>query len=363
MIIRAIWGFGVLFFLANGNHEAFAITPIQSESTVPKFLTEEIIALLKPGTLKVADGDGFTELNYRLFEPITKSNRRYPLILFLNGHAKEQLDYHNIGQLKHLQSIIFREPTAPQRYQFFLLAVQCPTDTDGNWLQWQAASHEFSIVDPIEGSLRIVDKLLAEYPIDSGRISICGISTGANAAWELAVRYPKRFAAIVPLGSAGIENGRLERMKSVSTWAFHSSGDDPERVCASIDQLSEQGGDAYLTIIPKDEHACWDEAFRDYDTLTWMLAQRIGPEEDQDSDLFSTSIQWQAAKHYLLTTVGRREAWNATWPRILTLAGAAAIVLACRNQLRQTRIGGGNKTHELSSEVEQNDGMLESRPM
>ena len=58
-----------------------------------------------------------------------------------------------------------------------------------------------------EDVLRAIDTVLSVYEIDERRIYLAGVSMGGTGCWNLAVRYPHRFAGIVPV--AGNSDNRI----------------------------------------------------------------------------------------------------------------------------------------------------------
>ena len=56
--------------------------------------------------------------------------------------------------------------------------------------------------------LGILDETLAAYPVDSQRVYLTGLSMGGYGAWDLAVRFPERFAAVAPICGGGDERLR-----------------------------------------------------------------------------------------------------------------------------------------------------------
>lgn len=311
----------------------------KSPRTLPSCISKEIVAAFEARTLSVPDGEGFSEMQYRLFKPVISAGKQYPLLLVLNGHGTEQFKYINIGQLKHLEDLIFHQPTHREKYPFFVVAPQCIKTADDVRLPWvSTGAGDGESADSIEAALRIVDAVAADHPVDLDKVTVLGISAGGTAAWDFAIRHPDRFAAIVPLGSFpdNANADQLSRLKDVSVWAFHSSDDKPEPVRRTVARLNAQGADCRLTEIPTGKHDCWDEAFGYYDLLNWMLAQRRGAERDGDSDMLGTSIEWQLAKHRFLTRQGWRENWATTWPRAVPLAVIVTIGVARHRHFRRT---------------------------
>lgn len=325
--------------------------------TLPKalqsYLTKELVAIFEPGKLPMPPDAGYPNLEYRLFKPREESPPRskgYPLILFFNGHGRIQMNYGDLGPLKHLQATIFAEPKSPENYPFYLLAIRCPKNDNNKWLPWFNRSDGDKLsadVEPIEAAMLVLDKVLAAHPIDRKRISLLGISSGGAAAWELAMRYPDRFSAIAPTACVGGDVDRLERISNLPVWAFHSTGDNPEPLEETIAKLQAAGGNAHLTLVDSDKHDCWTAAFQEHDLLKWMLAQSREDQSPGDglSEYFK-SVGWHETAYPILSPRGRAQAWNELWPRVLPVLAILGIMLLYRRESRRRGLRATETLHQ-----------------
>ena len=85
-----------------------------------------------------------------------------------------------------------------------------------------AKEHEIDDVGFLE---KLIDKLIAEYPIDKNRVFITGISNGAMMAHRLACEISEKIRAIAPV--AGMLNyDEKEPTTSVSVLAIHGTADE-----------------------------------------------------------------------------------------------------------------------------------------
>jgi predicted peptidase len=211
-------------------------------------------------------------IRYRLFVPVIKSpGEKLPLVVWLHGFGEAGSD--NSQQLLHLDLCLFHKPWTADRFPFFFLAIQCPA---GN-RSWTTSSPNAD--DMVNVVLPIMDKTLADFPIDKDRVLLAGISSGGDGCWELAMRAPDRFAAAAPMAAGAPDATRAMRLKKLPTWAFHCTDDRSTPILADrqmVARLQELGCRAYLTELPAARHDCWDAAFEDYDLLNWLLAQRRG---------------------------------------------------------------------------------------
>jgi pimeloyl-ACP methyl ester carboxylesterase len=252
------------------------------------------------------------------------------------------MNYGDLGPLKHLQETIFAEPNHPENYPFYLLAIRCPKNDDNKWLSWFNQSDDNKTgagVEPIEAAMLVLDQIVATHPIDRNRISLLGISSGGAAAWELAMRYPDRFSAMAPTACAGGDVGRLERIRKLPVWAFHSTDDKPEPIEETIAKLQAAGGNAHLTLVANDKHDCWTAAFQEHDLLKWMLAQSRKDQSSEDGlNKYFKSVGWHETAYPILSPRGRVHAWNELWPRVLPVLAMLGIALLYRRESRRRRL-------------------------
>lgn len=335
MDVRYIVALGLALIGASRHACEAAPSESRAQTPAPHYLSEALLARFQPGTLQVPNGEEFSELNYRLFIPEIDRSKRYPLILCLAGHGRRQLEDHNVGQLSSIDRMILPDASALDTYPFFILAPQCPKSPDGEWLPWK--SSDSTGVDPIEAVEALVRNVIEQYPVDPNRITVFGISSGGTASWEYARRYPERFAAIVPLASFPSPTKELAKLKDVSVWAFHSTGDKPETVRKRVSELQTLGGNSHLTEIPVNAHACWHQAFGEYELLKWMLAQNRGSGVSRDEETMDASIKWLVFKHDYLARQAWLRLWSFSWPRIVPLVALISLYIACRRHLRGRR--------------------------
>jgi prepilin-type N-terminal cleavage/methylation domain-containing protein/prepilin-type processing-associated H-X9-DG protein len=271
---------GVADETALGSQQAIVddATASQAED-IPFFLTRGIVDLFEPGEHVVSNDVGVERVYlYRLFSPVEDTNeRRFPLIVWMHGHGFNELEFHNLGQLQHLEQLIFRERAHPAKYPFYFLAVQCPKDE--LWFEQMAKHHSQHFPLAAEVVVQIIERLVRELPIDRDRILLAGLSTGGDACFGMAIRYPDLFAAIAPLAATGDKLADLESIAHIPIWAFHTR-EDPETpisgIRRTIARLEATGGKAWLTETAGDKHDCWTVAFRDFTLLDWLLEQSRG---------------------------------------------------------------------------------------
>ncbi len=228
------------------------------------------VALFEEREHRCADGrfQG-TSFSYRLFVPrAAKRGERFPLLVWL--HGKGDGGSNNVGQLKWID-LMLDDPRHAEKYRFFVLAVQCPME-----IPWfDRAGNSAQPDDMLSVTADIIREILLDNSIDRNRVYLVGISSGASAAWEMAMREPTLFAALVPLACAsGSDESRAAKLVGIPIWAFTNNGERAgvERMVSAV-QVA--GGNAYLTVADARGHDAWSTPLRG-GIMEWILAQRRG---------------------------------------------------------------------------------------
>jgi hypothetical protein len=126
---------------------------------------------------------------------------------------------------------------------------------------------------------RINKKTITERQIDENRIYLSGISSGGSACWWMGKRYSEVFAALAPLASSFTTHSSVDELSSIPVSAFHSKYEinpSPEPIRRSVAQITQAGGDAFLTEIESNAHDCWSADFGEHRLLDWLLLQKRG---------------------------------------------------------------------------------------
>jgi len=224
------------------------------------------------------DADG-KKLNYRLLQPKgydAKGSEKYPLVLFLHGAGERGDD--NAAQLRHCTKK-FLEPENREKYPCFVIAPQCPTGKKWAEVDWSADKHDLPPEpgETMQFVLGALAGLQKEFRVDDRRLYVSGLSMGGYGTWDLACRYPEKFAAAVPICGGGDEKcaGRLTKLP---LWVFHGDKDTavkPERSRNMIAAIERAGGKPKYTEFPGVGHNSWDPAYADPKLLEWMFAQKL----------------------------------------------------------------------------------------
>ena len=158
-------------------------------------------------------------LPYRLFVPDTLvPGVRYPVVLALHGDGERGTD--NRLQIDQYRiATVWADPANQATYPCFVVAPQCPPDD-----YWWSTTPGV-LTTPSVAALDMLDSLIREFPIDTNRQYVTGLSGGAFAIWEMLSLDPVRFAAAVPM-SGGMDEGWTVPMLEIPIWNFHGRLDD-----------------------------------------------------------------------------------------------------------------------------------------
>ena len=140
-------------------------------------------------------------LQYYLYFPKEyeeAENDKFPLLLFLHGGGEAG------GNLEDLKTNGPPKLLAEgKEFPFLILAPQNPYKR--KWWNTRAV-------------MQLLDTIIESNRVDIDRIYLTGLSRGGGAAWELAVQYPDKFAALAvvcgmtPVPYAVICNGIYQSM-------------------------------------------------------------------------------------------------------------------------------------------------------
>lgn len=194
-------------------------------------------------------------LPYLPYEPDTETSVPVPLILFLHGSGERGSDLVHVGD-EGLTEILANLPE-----DALVVVPQCAVDS---WWTLELTALE-----------TLLDEIQTQYPVDPARIYLTGLSMGGHGAWHLALKTPKRFAALVPVCGGGIP-ALAAKLEQLPIWAFHGAEDDVVPLSAStkmVEALEKAGGDVNLTVYPSVGHNSWAKAYSEPELYTWMFAQ------------------------------------------------------------------------------------------
>ena len=253
------------------------------EPRIRKLLDELPLLLPDKFEARTHRSAGGPAMPYRLFRPPGYlPTRMYPLVVYLHGSSSRGTD--NLKNIQHSAALgagIWTLAENQLEDPCFILVPQCP-DEPARWVNngdWNAPSHEHAPepTEPLRLAVEILDAVEKEFRIDSRRVYLAGTSMGGFGVFDLAIRHPKRFAAIVPVcGGMAKDQGRT--IGHVPVWIFHGNRDETVPVKRSRDAfeaIGKHNRGARYTEYDRAGHDAWKYAFTEPGLAKWLFAQRL----------------------------------------------------------------------------------------
>ncbi|MCJ7466739.1 MAG: prolyl oligopeptidase family serine peptidase [Maribacter sp.] len=201
------------------------------------------------------------KFNYYLYYPKdyeASAEQKYPLLLFLHGGGESGDSLSAVKRIGPPKLI-----ANGRNFPFLVLAPQNPYKN--KWWNTRAI-------------VQLLDTVIAHNNVDKNRIYLTGLSRGGGAAWELAVQYPEKFAAMAvvcgmtPLPYASWIN------KKLAIWVFHGEDDQSIPISESgnmVARLKEMGYNVQFTRYPNVGHDAWVKAYNTAALYEWFIKQEL----------------------------------------------------------------------------------------
>ncbi len=202
-----------------------------------------------------------TTLDYLLFMPVDTSaviDGRFPLIISLHGIDGRGSDLWMVKG-EGLPKIL----DGWNAFPFIVVSPQCPGTTE-----WYFNDGVQALVD------KLIDSAIARYPVDTNRIYLTGLSMGGIGTLDMAIRYPQRFAAIMPIAFRIEPGWDVCAMTNIPFWGFHGALDPiiPLANAQSvITTLTGCGGTPAFTVYPDLYHDAWSRTYNNPAVYDWLL--------------------------------------------------------------------------------------------
>jgi predicted peptidase len=227
-----------------------------------------------------------TNYRYQVYLPDNWTpNQKWPILLFLHGYGERGSD----GLLQTDVGLPHAIRLNRSHFSAVVVIPQCPMD---HW--WTQLAME-------EMALATLAAATKDFKGDPKHTYLTGLSMGGFGTWDIASRYPGKFAAIVPVcGGATLNTDILKQFPDLAkdalpdepasyatvakkigktpVWIFHGAADDTVTVEYSRkmnEALKAAGGDVKYTEYPGVGHNSWDKAYTEPDLMPWLLSKSL----------------------------------------------------------------------------------------
>lgn len=225
-----------------------------------------------------------TEYRYQVYVPREFSrSKKWPVIIALHGGGTYGDD--GIRSTEGGLGRIIR--TKPGSVPAIVIFPQAHADGKPGWQ-----------LDGGTAVIAALDRSIREFKGDAKRVVLTGYSAGGNGTWSIAMRYPEKFAAIVPICSFVVKfkgvSSRVDypglapddavdpymfvakKVPPIPVWLFHGDADKtvlPDESRKMYAALRSIGANVQYTEFPGVAHNAWDPTFDRADLIEWMLKQ------------------------------------------------------------------------------------------
>lgn len=207
-------------------------------------------------------------LPYRLLKPDSvKEGSLYPLIFFFHGSGERGND--NTASLKHIAGWVL-DSLNRKVHPAFVVVPQCPENENWTYPDWFSEPR-----NPMKSVIQLIQIFSRDPNVDTTRIYLTGLSMGGYATWYLLTRFPKKFAAAVPICGGG-DWTRASTFAEVPIWAFHGKKDDTvpvEQTRNMVKAIRAAGGKPKYTEYRRVKHNSWDYAYEEEELMNWLFNQ------------------------------------------------------------------------------------------
>jgi predicted peptidase len=222
-------------------------------------------------------------LPYRILFPENYDRKKkYPLLVFLHGSGERGKD--NEKQLTHGASLFLKSENR-KNFPSIVVFPQCPANSYWSSVRIDRSAmpltldFDYSVAPtwPLKSVISLVQKLSHEEAVNRSKVYIAGLSMGGMGTFEAVYRYPKLFAAAVPICGGGDSARYDSRIKRVPFWIFHGDKDGVVGVNHSrrmVSRLKELKVPVRYTEYPEVNHNSWDFALAEPEFFPWLFSNK-----------------------------------------------------------------------------------------
>ncbi|MBV9962994.1 MAG: fibronectin type III domain-containing protein [Parafilimonas sp.] len=212
----------------------------------------------------------------KTYNPTANDGKKYPLAILFHGAGEAGPITDNESQLYH-GGPEYKNAVDNGSFDGYVLFMQ----SQGLW----GITSYARIID-------VINYMITNNKLDPFRISVNGLSSGGQAAWDMIINYPNYVTASLPMSSVSIgykDPSVVNKVKFTPMWDFQGELDGSPDVSTAQqvrDAMINAGGNYRYTEYQNTGHNTWDSAFiepdffpfmsRGYASNPWPLFGRTG---------------------------------------------------------------------------------------
>ena len=184
--------------------------------------------------------------------------KKWPLIIYLHGGSSRGTD-----TIKLYTYGIPDQIWRGREFPFVIVAPQCPINqrwSTDNWFE------------------NFYEEITTKYRVDTNRIYLTGLSLGASGTWFLAIKYPKKFAAIAPMSGFTRHIDYImkntDKLIDIPIWDYHGKLDrvvEFEDTEWMINRLEGKNKNLKFTVVPDGGHGIHWFEYPKQELYDWFL--------------------------------------------------------------------------------------------
>tara|TARA_R110001592_G_scaffold96667_2_gene277497 strand:- start:1323 stop:2033 length:711 start_codon:yes stop_codon:yes gene_type:complete len=195
--------------------------------------------------------------------PIVENEVKQPLLLFLHGKSLSGTDLNKVKRYGVLRAM--------EKGRKIPAIVVAPQLASGGW-------------NP-DKVLELIEYIKQNYPIDTQRIYVCGMSLGAYGTLHFAGKYPEKLTAAVAICGGGNEKDGCN-LSTIPLWIQHGEVDkivplkESQKMYDAIKKC-DSTADVTFTIIKGGNHSNVESLFHEDAMYDWLFTQVRKPIDNE----------------------------------------------------------------------------------
>lgn len=239
-------------------------------------------------------GGGTVEfMNWRMVYPLNynpTNPSKYPMIIMLHGageggrvwtgnfnYTPTNVNYDNNGRnITHggqeHRDAVARNPSLSNSFPGIVIWPQ--SSYNGAWEGgWDNGVQS----DNTRMAAEIIEYMIRERNVDPDRITIHGLSNGAQGVWDLAAKRPDLFCSVLAMSGVGTNlTAAVNALVTTPIWIFQGSVDSNPNPSASLDwtnAFNNAGGNMTRTVYQGVGHGTWPLAYAEPTFFPWIKSK------------------------------------------------------------------------------------------